>query len=156
MGTIRSEPLRGGPRSQVIPKRTVEQGAVVMLWVVAVALWLASAFGNFVQFVGGWAFVWPLNEHTAAGVLYALIYQGIATVAQWGFKAKRWWGLYVFALLASAIPSFMTYNSWWINPWIVARLGSSVPFMLAWSIASAIIFITTVINDLIPEWVLVE
>lgn len=154
--TIRSEPLRSGPRTQVVPRRTVEQAAVVFLWVIAVLLWLASAFGNFVQFVGGWSLVWPLNEHTGSGVLFALIYQGIATIAQWGFKAKRWWALYAFALLASAIPSFLTYNSWWINPWIVARLGPSIPSALAWWIASAIIFITTAINDLIPEWVLVE
>lgn len=156
---VHSEQLNSRGRSlspQVIPRHTVEGGAIVMLWIIAILLWLASTFGNFVQFVGGWERVWPLNEQTATGVLYALIYQGIATVAQWGFKAKRWWALYALALLASAIPSFMTYNSWWINPWIVARLGPSVPLPLAWLIASAVIFVATAINDLIPEWVLVE
>ena len=143
-------------RSQVVPRHTAEQGAVILLWVLAIILWLASGFGNFVQFVGGWALVWPLNDKTAGGVFYALIYQAIFTLAQWGFKAKRWWLLYGIALLASAIPSFLTYNSWWINPWIVARLGPSVPFTFAWAIASAVIFVATVVNDLIPEWVLVE
>ena len=143
-------------RSQVVPRHTAERGAVILLWILAITLWLASGFGNFVQFVGGWGLVWPLNDKTAGGVFYALIYQGIFTLAQWGFKAKRWWFLYVAALLASAIPSFLTYNSWWINPWIVARLGPSVPFTFAWAIASVVIFVATVINDLIPEWVLVE
>ena len=143
-------------RSQVVPRHTAERGAVILLWIMAILLWLASTFGNFVQFVGGWGLAWPLNEKTASGVLYALIYQTVFTLAQWGFKAKRWWLLYSIALLGSAVPSFLTYNSWWINPWIVARLGPSMPFMLAWSVASTIIFIATVVNDLIPEWVLVE
>lgn len=151
--TVREAPQR---TPHVIPRQSVETSAIVMLWIIAILLWLASTFGNFVQFVGGWGLVWPLNERTAAGVLYALVYQAVATIAQWGFKAKRWWPLYMLALLASAIPSFVTYNSWWINPWIVARLGSSVPDLLAWWIASVVIFVATVINDLIPEWVLVE
>lgn len=151
--TVREAPQR---TPHVVPAHVVEAGAIIMLWVIAILLWLASTFGNFVQFVGGWGLVWPLNERTAAGVLYALVYQAVATIAQWGFKAKRWWPLYMLALLASAIPSFVTYNSWWINPWIVARLGSPVPNLLAWWIASVVIFVATVINDLIPEWVLVE
>ena len=141
--TVRSEDMKPRPEEpklrpparprtpHVIPAHVVETGAIMLLWVIAVLLWIASTFGNFVQFVGGWALVWPLNAHTAAGILYALLYQGIVTIAQWGFKAKRWWPLYILALLASALPSFVTYNSWWINPWIVARLGPATSSHIA-------------------------
>jgi len=140
--------------SQVIPRHSVETGAIVMLWVLAILLWLASTFGNFVQFVGGWAYTWPLNANTDKGVLYALVYQGIFTIAQWGFKAKRWWVLYLVALLASAIPSFVTYNAW-ANGWLVARVPTAPADVVA-LLAGLLIFLIAVLVDLIPEWVLVE
>lgn len=149
--TVRSRSLS----THVVPRHSVEAGAVVMLWIVAIVLWLASTFGNFVQFVGGWGYVWPLNEHTGRGVLYALVYQGIATLAQWGFKAKRWWLLYGVALLGSAIPSFITYNSW-ANGWLVAHVARSAPADVSALLASLAIFVAAVVVDLIPEWVLVE
>lgn len=142
-------------RTQVVPRHSVEIGAVVMLWIVAIVLWLASTFGNFVQFVGGWEYVWPTGAYTGKGVLYALLYQGIATLAQWGFKAKRWWFLYSVALLASAVPSFLTYNAW-ANGWIVARVASTAPADVVALLAGVFLFIVAVIVDLIPEWVLVE
>jgi hypothetical protein len=142
-----------GPVTHVVPRHAVEAGAVAMLRLLAVILWLVSTFGNFVQFVGGWGFVWPMNANTGKGIAYALIYQGIFTVAQWGFKAKRWWMLYIVALLASAIPSFLTYNAW-ANGWIVERV--SAPPDIAALLAAIFLFVIAVVVDLIPEWVLVE
>lgn len=142
-------------RLQVVPRQTAERGAVILLWIMAILLWLFSTFGNFVQFVGGWSYVWPLNSATLPGVVYALIYQGIFTLAQWGFKAKRWWMLYGIALLASAIPSFLTYNSW-ANGWIVARVDGRVPPDAATLLAGLFLFVVAILVDLIPEWVLVE
>lgn len=150
---VTEKPMRG-PTPHVIPRHSVEQGAIVLLWILAILLWLASTFGNFVQFVGGWDYVWPLNDYTGKGVGYALAYQAIFTIAQWGFKAKRWWVLYTIALLASAIPSFMTYNAW-ANSWLVARVPSA-PTDVAALLAGALIFVIAVLVDLIPEWVLVE
>lgn len=154
MHNVRSHNLNGR-RTQVVPRHSVETGAVVMLWIIAIVLWLASTFGNFVQFVGGWEYVWPLGAYTGKGVLYALVYQGVATLAQWGFKAKRWWFLYSVSLLASAIPSFLTYNAW-ANGWLVARVGPAAPADVVALLASLLIFILVVVVDLIPEWVLVE
>lgn len=145
----------GTIRSQVVPRHTAEQGAVILLWVTAILLWLLSTFGNFVQFVGGWTNAWPLNSATLSGVAFALLYQGIFTLAQWGFKAKRWWMLYVIALLASAVPSFLTYNSW-ANGWIVRQVGERVPPDAASLLAGLFLFVVAVLVDLIPEWVLVE
>lgn len=141
--------------SHVVSQRSAETGAIVILWVLAILLWLASTFGNFVQFVGGWGFVWPTGEQTGKGILYALIYQAIFTAAQWGFKAKKWWLLYIVALLASAIPSFLTYNVW-ANGWLVDHVAHTMPADVAALLAGAAIFVLTVIVDLIPEWVLVE
>jgi hypothetical protein len=143
------------PSPHVVSKRSVETGAIVILWVLAILLWLASTFGNFVQFVGGWGAVWPPGEQTSKGIVYALIYQAIFTVAQWGFKAKRWWMLYTVALLASAVPSFLTYNAW-ANSWLVARVGQTAPADIAALLASVFLFVIAVVVDLIPEWVLVE
>lgn len=151
--TVRSQPL--GPTTKVIPAHSVETGAVVMLWLLAIALWLLSTFGNFVQFIGGWEYAWPTNQYTGKAVLYALTYQAIFTLAQWGFKAKRWWFLYGVALLASAIPSFLTYNAW-ANDWIVAHAGASVPPDVAALLTGLLLLVVAIVVDLIPEWVLVE
>lgn len=150
--TVRSQNIRS---SQVVPRHAAESGAIVLLWIMAIVLWLASTFGNFVQFVGGWEYVWPLNGATVKGIAYALLYQGMMTIAQWGFKAKRWWFVYSIALLASAIPSFITYNSW-ANGWLVAHVARSAPADVAALLASLAILITAIVVDLIPEWVLVE
>lgn len=150
---VTSQPLHASPH--VISRRSVETGAITLLWVLAVMLWIASTFGNFVQFVGGWDYVWPMGDATGTAVLYAMLYQGIFTVAQWGFKAKRWWMLYIIALLASAVPSFLTYNAW-ANGWLVAHVGSTAPADIAALLASVFLFIIAVVVDLIPEWVLVE
>lgn len=152
---VRSSETTRARSTHVVPRHTVEGGAVVLLWILAVALWLVSTFGNFVQFVGGWGYAWPMNAYTTRGILYALIYQALCTVAQWGFKAKRWWGLYTGALLISAIPSFMTYNSW-ANGWVAGLLGSSAPAEVTWFLASVFLFLVAIFIDLIPEWVLVE
>lgn len=153
--TVKSRHYGSSPTTKVIPGHSVETGAVVMLWMLAILLWLLSTFGNFVQFVGGWDLVWPMNQHTGRAVLYALAYQAIFTLAQWGFKAKRWWFLYGVALFASAIPSFLTYNAW-ANGWLVARAAPTVSQEIAPILAGLLLLIVAVIIDLIPEWVLVE
>lgn len=152
--TVKSTELING-KVHVISRHSVETGAIGLLWFLAIILWLASTFGNFVQFVGGWAYVWPLGDNTGGAVLYAIVYQVIFTIAQWGFKAKRWWMLYAIALLASAIPSFLTYNAW-ANGWLVSSVGSTAPADIAALLAGLFLFIIAVVVDLIPEWVLVE
>lgn len=151
--TVRSQAL--GPTTKVIPTHSVETGAVILLWGLAILLWLLSTFGNFVQFVGGWDLAWPMNGYTGRAILYALAYQAIFTLAQWGFKAKRWWFLYGVALLASAIPSFLTYNAW-ANGWLVAWAGPAVSQEIAPILAGLLLLVVAVVIDLIPEWVLVE
>lgn len=142
---VSSEPLKA--RSpQVLPQSSVIGATIWMLRIVALALLIVSTFGNYVQFAGGWpekgvslGFSW-LVLGAAAG------YQLICSLFQWGFKALRWWIPYLLALVASAIPSFLTYNAW-AGPYLTAQLGSII--------AGLLILAATIGADALPEWVLV-
>lgn len=149
--TVRSEPLTSKPaeaprrRSPALVSRGGVIGAMIfILRVIAVLLILASTFGNYVQFVGGWGGYWPLNWIIIG---LAALYQLICCLLQWGFKAARWWLPYWIALIASAIPSFLTYNAL-VGPYLVTQLGSIL--------AGAFILISVIGGDALPEWVLVE
>lgn len=145
--TVKNEPLRPTARSpHVLPRSSVIVATIWMLRIIALALLVASTFGNYVQFIGGWPapgrsmpFSW-LVLGAAAG------YQLICSLFQWGFKAQRWWLPYALALIASAIPSFLTYNSW-AGPYLSAQLGSII--------AGLLILGATIGADALPEWVLV-
>lgn len=144
--TVKSEPLHrpARPSPAIMPRGCVITAALVVLRVVALALIVMSTFGNYVQFAGGWEAYAPLQ---AVLLLYAVIYQAICCILQWGFKAMRWWVPYAFALIASAAPSFLTYNPV-IGPYMAAQIG----------IYGAIIVVAALVlaGDALPEWVLVE
>lgn len=146
---VRSTPMNTAPRAArpspaVMPRGCVISVALAMLRVIALGLILMSTFGNYVQFVGGWTAFWPPQW---TPLMYAAIYQGVCCFLQWGFKAMRWWIPYLFALIASAAPSFLTYNPV-IAPTLAPQIG----------IYGAIIFVVLVVlaGDALPEWVLVE
>lgn len=144
--TVKSEPLNRPvrPSPAVMPRGCVITGALAVLRVIAVALILMSTFGNYVQFVGGWESYAPIQT---TPLIYAALYQGVCCVLQWGFKAMRWWLPYVFALLASAAPSFLTYNPV-IGPYLAGQIGMYG--------AIIIVFLLVLAGDALPEWVLVE
>jgi hypothetical protein len=143
-----AEARRQGPvRSQVIPRGCAAMGAVILLWVSAVALLVASTFGNYVLFIGGWERVrWPTDQVALKALILACLFQGIFSVAQWGFKALRLWPAYGIALLVSVIPSFLTYNEW-AGPWLAIYIGFLAPL---------VVFLTAVFVDMLPEWILVH
>jgi hypothetical protein len=144
---VRSEPLHPATRTpHVLPRSAVIVATITMLRIVALALIVASTFGNYVQFAGGWPApggVLPLDWLIIGA---AVAYQLICSVFQWGFKALRWWLPYAVALIASAIPSFLTYNAW-AGPYLSAQLGSII--------AGVLILAATIGADALPEWVLV-
>jgi hypothetical protein len=156
MSQVRSEPMTNGrptgqkataATSQVIPSGCAAMGAIVLLWVSAIGLLVASTFGNYVLFVGGWERAgWPANATMWRAVLFACLFQGICSIAQWGFKALRLWPAYAVALLVSVIPSFLTYNEW-AGPWLTIYIG--------WFSGIAV-FLTAVFVDMLPEWILVR
>lgn len=138
------EERRGRPSPAMVSKGGVIGAMIAILRFIAILLMLASTFGNYVQFVGGWAFYLPPN---AIILGCALAYQLICSVLQWGFKAGKMWIPYGIALLASAIPSFLTYNAW-AGPYLAVQLGTTL--------GPVALFIATLGADALPEWVLVE
>jgi membrane protease YdiL (CAAX protease family) len=149
--TVRNEPLANGkptaprrPSPAVVPRGCVITAAMAMLRVIAIALILASTLGNYVQFVGGWAVYWP-PQWTI--LLYAAIYQGVCSLMQWGFKAMRWWVPYLFALIASAVPSYLTY---------AGLFGPNLTLQIGMYPAMLVLLLLVIAGDALPEWVLVE
>lgn len=140
-----AEETRGVPRTPaMVSRRGVIGATILMLRVLALLLILASTFGNYVQFVGGWDHYLPVS---AVVVGLAFGYQVVCSVFQWGFKALGWWLPYGIALLASAIPSFLTYNAW---------AGADLSVSLGPYLAGFVILLCTIGADALPEWVLVK
>lgn len=132
---------------------------VIVLRVAAVLLLVFSTFGNYVTFAGGWdALGWNWRDLGASFaainwpmVVAAIVFQIIFAALQWGAKAAAadeplWWWAYAFALIASAVPSFLTYNSW-AGPFLAFHIGGLF--------AGVLIFIASAGGDALPEWVLV-
>lgn len=145
---VRSAPMDAQPTKRKSPA-LVSRGGVIgamitLLRIVAVLLIIASTFGNYVQFVGGWDVYRPFNVTI---IVVAALYQGICCAFQWGFKAAGWWFPYVLALLASAIPSFLTYNALF-GPYLATQVGAVLALI---GIGVAVLG-----GDALPEWVLVE
>lgn len=157
MSNLRQAPLvngrvveERGPRNQttkVIPSSAVVIVLIRALQVIAVLLVIASIFGNYVQFVGGWPADNAALPLDAAAILYAAVYQVGCSVAQWGCKHQGWWVAYAAALIVSAIPSFFTYNAW-AGVWLAVLIGPALSIV---AIALIVLFI-----DMIPEWILVK
>lgn len=137
-------PSRTRPSAALMSRGGVIGAMIVLLRIVAVLLIAVSTFGNYVQFVGGWDVYWPINWPIVA---LAALYQGLCCAFQWGFKAASWWFPYALALLASAIPSFLTYNALF-GPYLATQVGTALALI---GIGVAVLG-----GDALPEWVLVE
>lgn len=145
MSNVRSTPLtkKQRPSPAVMSERGAIGAMIFILRVIALVLMVASTFGNYVQFMGGWEKYLPIDL-TIIGL--AFVYQLICSLLQWGFKAGGMWIPYGLALIASAIPSFLTYNAW-AGPYMTMQLG---PIL-----GSVVLFAATCGADALPEWVLV-
>jgi hypothetical protein len=156
--TVKSTELKNGEPKQaryrsptaMVDPYVAAHATILMLRGVSILLLLLSTFGNYIAFIGGWNAPWRLAWPIIAA---AVLYQVVFSLAQWGTKAlaratHNWaWGLgYAFALIASAVPSFLAYNGW-AGPWLAFQVG-------VWP-AGIIIFIAAVGADALPEWVLV-
>jgi hypothetical protein len=138
------EETRRRPSPAMVSRGGVIGAMIFILRVIALVLIVASTFGNYVQFMGGWGAYWPINW-TIIGL--AAMYQLICSLLQWGFKAGKMWLPYGLALLASAIPSFLTYNALF-GPYLTTQVGAILTMI---GIGIAVIG-----GDALPEWVLVE
>jgi hypothetical protein len=148
--TVKSTELINGkaPTSRRPSTALVSHGGaigamILLLRIIAVLLVLASTFGNYVQFMGGWDRYLPIGGAIAGA---AILYQVICSVLQWGFKAGGMWFPYAVALLASAIPSFLTYNALF-GPYLATQVGT-IPALIGIGIA-------VLGGDALPEWVIV-
>jgi hypothetical protein len=152
---VRSIPTRNGktedeeqgrrrkPSPAMVSKNGVIGAMIFILRIIALILMVASTFGNYVQFMGGWERYWPID---LVVVGLAVLYQIIFSLLQWGFKAGEMWIPYFLALVASAIPSFLTYNAW-TGPYLAVQIGPLLGYI--------VLLAATIGADALPEWVLV-
>lgn len=145
------EEQRRAYSTHLIKRSSAIRWMIRILRFVAWALLVMSTFGNYVQFAGGWervAWRWsdPIGSIAWLAVVFAIVFQAVFCFIQWGAKASRWWLLYGFALLGSAIPSFLTYNAW-AGPYLTAQIGVVFTFI--------VVGLAVIGADALPEWVLV-
>ena len=125
-------------KSAVVNKRDMAGVGVILLWVFGALMVCVSTYGNYVQFV---------DRQIENATIWAIAFQAVCFVAQWAFKARQNWLLYVLFLVISVVPSIATYHAL-VTPMLAAETGSTL-------IAAALVWIAVIINDMAPEWIFV-
>lgn len=135
---------------------------------VGLLLWLFSLAGNVLAFGGGWSDLgW--NKALVVAVITSLLYQAVCTVVQF-VTCRHWWNpLYLVALGASVVPSFLGYWPVIALPIInsvldahivrltVALLSSLPASSMMWIAGiSLAVLIGLIAVDVIPERVFVK
>jgi hypothetical protein len=130
-------------------------------------LWVFSLSGNVLAFTGDNP---AMNKQLLVAIAVAIGYQFVCSVVQF-ITCKRWYNpLYLIALAASAIPSFIGYRKYIAVPIAEKMSGvqgdifATANLMLNYSteailwgfIASAFVFIILVAVDVIPERIFVR
>ncbi|HEU5089871.1 MAG TPA: hypothetical protein VFT99_20590 [Roseiflexaceae bacterium] len=119
----------------------------------AVLLWLFSFTGNVLLFGGGWdaytaawaSGAWPRMLGEALALSFA--YQALCTIVQFIF-CKRWLNpLYLIALFASFVPSFIGYA-----PLVIEPLAGLAPRAILYVGLGLVLLLT----DIVPERIFVK
>lgn len=155
--------------SHVISATQLSRAEPALYRFIAVLLWLFSFAGNVLMFAGGWAYV-GLDRHTAVALGWSVGWQVVCTIVQ--FICCRHWlnPVYLLALTASFVPSFIGYRPIIAVPltrwaagiegdvfasfWQLAEFGASA---IMWAIAiHFLVAVALVAADVIPERVFVR
>lgn len=163
---VRSTPLSS---SHVFTAEQLSQAEPRLRRFLALVLWLLSYAGNVLAFGGGWETLgW--NQQLLVALVCSLVYQIICTLVQLICCHSMMNPLYLIALGASGIPSFIGYRTLVAVPlttWLTGQRGdllasserlAAAPtsgIMLAIAV-HALVFIGLVAVDIIPERVFVK
>jgi branched-subunit amino acid transport protein len=142
----------------VIDERHLVPLGIWMKRVVAVGLWVFSLVGTYV-FMNGNQWVWPFMQSTIITFAMAFIYQVFFSTAQFAWR-QQWLSFwYLGALMASVIPSTLTYHHidvplWtaWKEASLQAGMSPSIVDALNW----IFVFCLMVVIDAVPEQILVR
>lgn len=159
--------------SHVITARQLSTAEPRLRRFLAVLIWFFSLYGNVLAFGGGWLGIFTLDQSALAAVVIALIYQILCTAIQFVTCARLLNPLYLIALIASVIPSFIGYRPYVAVPIanVVAGIDGDVfasfEMALAWhtqrvdafGLALAVhivVFLVFIAVDVIPERIFIQ
>lgn len=159
--------------SHVISARELAAAEPRLRRFLAVVIWFFSWYGNVLAFGGGWLGVLTMEQTALGAVIIALVYQAICTVIQF-VTCARWSNpLYLIALTASVVPSFVGYRPYvaipltarvtsiagdvFATPQTALALLANQPQALGLAVAvHAAMLIAFILVDIIPERVFVQ
>ena len=125
---------------------------------VAICLWLLSLIGTYV-FINGNEWVLPDTQATLATLAIALMYQLFFSTAQFAWRQSWLSFWYLAALMASVIPSTLTYGRidiplWeaWKQTLLHMGISPTTVDVITW----VFVFCLMVIVDAVPEQILVK
>lgn len=123
---------------------------------VAIGLWSISLIGTYILFNKGiWA--WPFTPSALTALAIAFVYQLVFSAAQFSWR-NNWFNLwYISALMASVVPSTLTYGYLITPKWTTILTDIGIPNQtIANAFAWFTIFCIMVGVDAIPEQILVK
>lgn len=145
--------------TKVIPAEHAATGAILVLWVLAGVLVVASWFGSYIAIVAGASgalagpVAWP--GWNAEAMMLAAGFQLAVSVVQWGMRALfrrtkvgAFLFVYFIALLVSGVPSFLTYWGW-AGIELTEQAGNAY-------LAGAVLAVAVLAGDWLPEQMLLK
>jgi hypothetical protein len=145
--------------TKVVPAEHAATGAIIVLWVLAAVLVLASWFGSYIAIAIGpqaalaGPVAWPAWKGEAMAL--AVGFQFAVSVVQWGMRALfrrtkvgAFMFVYVVALLISGVPSFLTYWGW-AGADLTAQLGGEI-------VGGLVLAVAVLAGDWLPEQMLLK
>jgi hypothetical protein len=120
----------------------------------------AVSFAGSLLWGGGGVDAWLSLTPNVAGIIGALILQGVCTAVQWTFGGSNWYNpWYVGSVMLSGGSSLAGY---WpvIYPWLVGVLlalfdGGAIAVYAPW-IAGALMVVAMLLADVLPERILIQ
>lgn len=138
--------------------------------VIAFGLWIFSLLGNIIAFIGGWNSVrlevsWFLSLAFVGALLLSIAWQIFCTVVQFVMCSNKRDPIYICALIASVIPSFIGYQplialpitKWVTGIDLATAQGVPTPEVAVWVVLIHLLFIVILFAfDMLPEIIIVK
>lgn len=144
------------PPTHVVQAATLAKAQPLIYRMLAILLWLFSLCGNVLTFGGGWDVLlaaWGTNAFWSLlgdAVLYSAGLQALCTTVQFVFCNRPKHLLYLLALLASFVPSFLGYKPVLIDPFAA---GLALPWL---ALLYGGVTMALILADILPERIFVK
>lgn len=154
--SVRERDIKIDLGTAIISADRTAKAQPMALRIIGGLLWLFSLCGNVLGFGGGLDGIVRFDQGLAVAVVVAVVYQAVCSGLQVIFCRDWAHPMYIIALLASFVPSFIGYQPLIATPLGAALAGKDGDAIATGAIATAFVGIILLLADIIPERIFVK